>query len=51
MAQDPARQAVTCVPWVSARTLSKHELQYTGRSARGANGTTAWLPHDAQIAT
>jgi len=30
---------------VAARTLSKHVLQYTGRSFRGANGTVAWPPH------
>lgn len=35
---------------ISARTLSKHELQYTGRSLRGANGTIAWPPHMPQIA-
>jgi hypothetical protein len=34
----------------AARTLSKHELQYTGRSVLGENGTTAWPPHSAQIA-
>ena len=33
-----------------ARTLSKHELQYTGRSFRGANGTIAWPPQLPQIA-
>ena len=33
-----------------ARTLSKQELQYTGRSVLGENGTTAWPPHSAQIA-
>jgi hypothetical protein len=38
------------VPSVPARTLSKHELQYTGRSLRGANGTTAWPPQAPQIA-
>jgi hypothetical protein len=27
--------------WVDAFTLSKQVLQYTGRSLRGANGTTA----------
>jgi hypothetical protein len=35
---------------VPARTLSKHELQYTGRSFRGANGTIAWPPQLPQIA-
>ena len=35
---------------VPARTLSKHELQYTGRSLRGANGTIAWPPQLQQIA-
>ena len=35
---------------VPALTLSKHELQYTGRSFRGANGTTAWPPQAPQIA-
>jgi hypothetical protein len=35
---------------VPARTLSKHELQYTGRSVRGANGTIAWPPQAPQIA-
>jgi hypothetical protein len=46
---DSARQtdALTRVP---ARTLSKHELQYTGLSFRGANGTTAWPPQAPQMA-
>jgi hypothetical protein len=35
---------------VPARTLSKQVLQYTGRSLRGANGTTAWPPQWPQIA-
>ena len=35
---------------VPARTLSKQALQYTGRSFRGANGTTAWPPQAPQIA-
>jgi len=35
---------------VPARTLSKHELQYTGRSFRGANGTIACQPQLPQIA-
>jgi len=30
--------------------LSKHVLQYTGRSLRGANGTIAWPPQLPQIA-
>jgi hypothetical protein len=34
----------------AARTLSKHELQYTGRSFLGWNGTTAWPPQLLQIA-
>ena len=33
-----------------ARTLSKQLLQYTGRSLRGRNGTSAWPPHSAQTA-
>src|SRR4029077_7404340 len=32
------------------RPSSKHVLQYTGRSFRGANGTTAWPPQAPQIA-
>jgi hypothetical protein len=34
----------------SARTLSKQVEQYTGRSFRGWNGTTAWPPQLLQIA-
>jgi hypothetical protein len=35
---------------VPARTLSKHVLQYTGQSFRGAKGTIAWPPQLPQIA-
>jgi hypothetical protein len=41
---------VTDAVRVPARTLSKHELQYTGRSFRGANGTIACPPQAPQIA-
>ena len=43
-------QTLAGVSSVPARTLSKHELQYTGRSLRGANGTIAWPPQLPQIA-
>jgi hypothetical protein len=33
-----------------ARTLSKQLEQYTGRSFRGRNGTSAWPPHSAHTA-
>ena len=33
-----------------ARTLSKQLEQYTGRSLRGRNGTSACPPHSAQTA-
>ena len=33
-----------------ARTLSKQFEQYTGRSLRGRNGTSACPPHSAQTA-
>ena len=43
---DAQVQAVTEVSAiVPARTLSKQVLQYTGRSLRGAKGTTACPPH------
>ena len=41
MARSDVSQTRAGVSNVPARTLSKHELQYTGRSFRGANGTTA----------
>jgi hypothetical protein len=43
-------QTLAGVSSVPARTLSKQELQYTGRSLRGANGTIAWPPQLPQIA-
>lgn len=43
-------QAFAVSDTVPARTLSKHELQYTGRSLRGAKGTIAWPPQLPQIA-
>src|SRR5215210_3613303 len=47
----PPGQTVTGVASsVPARTLSKQELQYTGRSLRGANGTTACPPQAPQTA-
>jgi hypothetical protein len=43
-------QALAVSVTVPALTLSKQELQYTGRSFRGANGTMAWPPQLPQIA-